>query len=198
MSEEIEYLSQEEIDRAEAILNGSKKYYVYYTDEGEIVAIVKEPKDWAKNVLEVDEDNVMGFLKGEKTTYTYKINKPALKDSAIVTSNQLKKFSKAPLSVIDTNIGDEDLVVVHSQGVWKIKLNKNDFNDQDLDKKLDIFVAVKDNHNFLLNTLSFSIRDATDGITFQFKSHREKNFYSVDLLTKKVFSSYGKQYESKS
>jgi hypothetical protein len=198
MSEEIEYLSQEEIDRAEALLKGSKKYYVYYTDEGEIVAIVKEPKDWAKNVLEVDEENVLGFLKGEKTTYTYKINKPALKDKAIVTSNQLKKFSKSPLSVIDGNNGNEDLIITHNYDLWKIKLNKDDFNEQDLDKKLDIFVAVKDNHNFLLNTLSFKIKDAINGITFKFKSQHEQNFYSVELLTKKVFPSYGTQYEPKS
>lgn len=198
MSEEIEYLSQEEIDRAEALLKGSKKYYVYYTDEGEIVAIVKEPKDWAKNVLEVDEENVLGFLKGEKTTYTYKINKPALKDKAIVTSNQLKKFSKSPLSVIDGNNGNEDLIITHNYDLWKIKLNKDDFNEQDLDKKLDIFVAVKDNHNFLLNTLSFKIKDAINGITFKFKSQLEQNFYSVELLTKKVFPSYGTQYEPKS
>lgn len=195
MSEEIEYLSQEEIDRAEALLKGSKKYYVYYTDEGEIVAIVKEPKDWAKNVLEVDEENVIGFLKGEKTTYTYKINKPALKDGAIVTTNQLKKFSKAPLSIIDSSTSNEDLMVIHDQKSWKIHLNKTDFNEQDLDKKLDVYVAMKDNHNFLLNTLSFKIKDAITGVTINFKSQKEKNFYSVDLLTKKVFTSYGKRYE---
>lgn len=198
MSEEIEYLSQAEIDNAETILKGSKKYYIYYTDEGEIVAIVKEPNNWAKNVLEVDEENVMGFLTGEKTTYTYKINKPALKNSSIVTNNQLIKFSKAPLTVINGNNGDEDLIIVHTEDKWKIKLNVDNFNEQDLSKKIDIFIAIKDNHNFLLNTLNFNIKEAREGVTFNFKSQREQNFHGVDLLTKKMFSSYGLQYETKS
>lgn len=199
MSEEIEYLSQEEIDRAAAILNGSKKYYVYYTDEGDIVAIVKEPKDWAKNVLEVDEENVMGFLKGEKTTYNYKINNPALQNNSIVTTSQLYKFNKMPLQVVPESSGNDELVIIHDtdSSSWKIKLDKTKIKQEEANKTISIFVSIKDNHNFLLNTLTFKISEA-DTVTFPFVTKFENNFQSVDLLTKKIFASYGKIHDTKS
>lgn len=197
MSEEIEYLSQEEIDAAAAISNLTTIFYIHYEADGSIVSIVRE-KNSNYSFIEMDGKLVEDFISGKKNLASFKIKNPGLTDATFVEKYKPISFIKG-LYFIPTVKSTENIDLVILQDVknklWNLHLTndgKDKVDSNNLHHSIKFYVSIKDNPNFLLNTIECTLAQLFDGYSTSFSSQYENTLDTVDITTLKTFTSYGK------
>lgn len=196
MSEEIEYLSQEELDKANSVSKISTKFYIHYELDGSIISIVRE-KNLNFNSIEIEGKLVEDFISGKKNISTYKIKNPGLTTASFVERKILTQ--SLGLSVIPTiqTINNVDVVISQdtAHNLWKVLLTdhgKEKIDGDNIQQNIKFYVCLKDNHSFLLNSFDCSLQQLKDCYTVPFRSQYEQNLELIDIVTLKTFDSYGK------
>jgi len=197
MSEEIEYLSQEELDKAAAVSNLSTKFYIHYETDGSIVSIVRE-KNTNYSFIEVNGKLVEDFISGKKNVSSFKIKNPGLTTATFIEKHKHITVAKG-LFFIPTieSTHSVDLLILQDvkHTLWKFVLTdtgKDKIDTDNLHQSIKFYVSLKDNPNFLLNTIECTLDQLVTGYSTLFSSQYENDLDCVDITTLKTFNSYGK------
>jgi len=197
MSEEIEYLSQEEIDAAAAISNLTTIFYIHYEADGSIVSIVRE-KNNNYSFIEIDGKLVEDFISGKKNVASFKIKNPGLTDATFVEKYKPISFVNGLFFIPTvTSIDTIDLAILQDvkNNCWNFQLTsdgKNKIDNSNIHQTIKFYVSIKDNPNFLLNTIECTLAQLIEGYSTAFSSKYESRLEAIDITTLKTFTSYGK------
>jgi len=182
MIEGVDYLSEEERQRTNAMFFKPNIWFVYYDERGNILAITNEKKPEG-NFVEVSEDLVLDFLTGKKNYLNFTI-----KGQDVFEERPITKVShyKDLLVVGDDANAEFRIKVLDNQIHFVLK---SEIKDQyQHSGTLQFFIVDKHDHNFLLETMNVKMEELVSlGVILPFAYDMGK----VDIITRSFFNSYG-------
>lgn len=157
---------------------------VYDLSSKEIRSINSKPKDNQGSFL-LPYSEVKDFITGLKNPSNYIVNVNGTKPIGLIEKISTKSGKREYLYQINESIPFADLQII-AQGT-RLKINATDIVKVS-NLTIILFVALKDNPNYLLQTLALDTNDfrKNDVLEFDIKASIE----NVSIFTDKVFSKY--------
>ena len=193
---EIDELTPEQLEQAQAVSIMPTCMFVYYDESGNVTAISNEKND-SLLYAEVLESKVIDFISGAKDFSKYKID--------YFTFNK-DDYKEEPLIDIPTNLiyiipfskkeDEMDITVVHNKETktWSFILNESGINvvkKQNCFKPYRFYIIKDNNPQFLLSTIELTGNELLESQSVAFKSKFENHVKTVGVATMKEFNSYG-------
>jgi len=200
MSEEIEYLTEDELAQAHSVSMFSNDYFVYFDKStGSIICITNEPKAGLETFIKMPYHDVKPFLEGKQNFNHFKI---ILEKNDLIMININEELRTDinfnALSIVPDATADFSLIIENHVDTkhWGFVLRPDVIHKlakQDLDVTLDFYLYMDQNKNFHVRTISFKldelIKNKKHFIPHEHAIEGQKN--AVKILTKHFFDTYG-------
>lgn len=178
-------------------------YYVYYDPiTGDIQAISNELDKTYKAGIQVDFDDVSGFLSGKMRMFDYKIGYKKLPNKDVVLGIVHKdsngySFKNNVFEWIREDNANADCLVTWNgnKKSWVIQLSNNvkRFTNIVLQDRAIFFVILEDDFDFLVRTIDIRLGELleNENVEIPFASKLEHDFDKIAIASRMTFKSYG-------
>jgi hypothetical protein len=164
--------------------------FIYYNEEGKILAIRPYPPSDNTSHLEVDFSLVEEFLFGTKSYSNYKINYFLNLVNGIVNEEEIETVEEQQFlyNIPLTSSNNNEITLVHNPTYWSLIIREDVLDKIKLFQKLEFFICKKDDPTFFYSTLAIDLNNISP---IKFTIEQEKNLRLISVLTYKKFKSYG-------
>jgi len=200
MSEEIEYLTEDELAQAHAVGTFSNDYFVYFDKTtGAIICMTNELRSDLETFIKMPYHEVRPFLEGTQNFNHFKI---ILEKNDLIMINVNEELRTDinfnALAIVPPATADFSLIIENHLDTkhWGFVLRPDvvrKLSKQDLDVTLDFYLYVEKNKNFHVRTISFKLDELIKN-TKHFIPHEhdiEGKSGAITILTKHFFDTYG-------
>lgn len=182
---------------------GIYNYYIYYDPKtGEIQSISNEIDKNYKAGIQVDFDEISGFLDGKMRMFDYKIGYKKLPNKDVVLGIVHKdsngySFKNNVFEWIKENNNEADCLVTWDgkKKTWTFQLNDHvkKFINIVLQERAVFFVILEEDFDFLVRTISVRLGELLENDTVEvpFSSELEHDFDKIAIASRMMFKSYG-------
>jgi glyoxylate utilization-related uncharacterized protein len=200
MSEEIEYLTEEELAQAHQVSVMSNDYLVYFDKTtGAIICITNEERTNLDSFIKMPYDDVKPFLEGKQNFNNFKI---VLDKNELIMINVNEEMRTDinfnSLQIVPDATADFSLIVENHLDTkhWAFVVRPDvvrKLEKQQLDVTLDFYLYMHQNKNFHIRTISVTLAQLLSDKKY-FIPHlhaAEGKKDNVKILTKRFFDTYG-------
>jgi hypothetical protein len=197
--EEIEYLTEEELEQATNVSIIDNNFLVYFDKTtGTIISMTNERRATDDPFITMPYEDIKSFLEGKQNFNDFKIifEKDEITLVSKKVSNDINFNSLASVNI--TNSLENSLTVENHIDVkhWGFTLREDlkiGLQQKILDVNLEFYLCVNGNKNFPVRTISVAldslVKEKTYFIPHEFEIEADKT--KIIIVTKKFFDTYG-------